>query len=184
MHALFWFLAGLIAGVLVAYFYGFLSKRKTRKLKVTGLTFGLTSPRDLFGKLQRDASLLKDEVTSDRLFNFVITGYSMIDWIKNDLSVPRSAKAGRADLYGDRSLKVCGDLANGCKHFTLTRGTPVTSSATSARGHGMGRYGKGAYGVGEESIEIELNDGTKLNCLDLVQDVMSRWKSFFSAHGM
>jgi hypothetical protein len=38
----------------------------------------------------------------------------------------------------------------------------------------MGRYGKGAYGVGEESIEIELNDGTKLNCLDLVQDVMSR----------
>ena len=37
------------------------------------LTFGLQTPRDLLEKLKRDGSLLDDEVTSDRLFNFVIT---------------------------------------------------------------------------------------------------------------
>jgi hypothetical protein len=148
------------------------------------LTFGLISIRDLFAKLKRDASLLDEEVTSDRFFNFVVTGYSMIDWVKNDPSVPSSAKAACVALYGDSSLKVCGDLATGCKHFTLTQRTPITSSAPSTRGFGLGRFGKGAYGVGEESIEIRLNDGTTLGCLGLVHGVLSTWNSFFSTHGI
>src|ERR1700687_3524557 len=36
---------------------------------------------------------LEEEVTSDRLFNFVVTGYSMIDWVENDPNVPPAAKA-------------------------------------------------------------------------------------------
>jgi len=39
-----------------------------------GLTFGLTFVREIFDKLLRDASLLDEEVTNDRLFNFVVTG--------------------------------------------------------------------------------------------------------------
>ncbi len=54
------------------------------------LTFGLRTPRDLLEKLERDAALINDEVTSDRFFNFVVTGYSMVDWIKNDSSIPDS----------------------------------------------------------------------------------------------
>jgi len=42
----------------------------------------LRSAAHLFGKLCRDAEILDDGVTSDRLFNFVVTGYSLIDWIK------------------------------------------------------------------------------------------------------
>jgi hypothetical protein len=38
------------------------------------LTFGLKTPRDLLEKLKRDATLLDDEVTSDRFFNFAVTG--------------------------------------------------------------------------------------------------------------
>jgi hypothetical protein len=43
--------------------------------------------------LQRDAAGLEEEVTSDRLFNFVVTGYSMIDWVENDPNVPPAARA-------------------------------------------------------------------------------------------
>jgi hypothetical protein len=47
----------------------------------------LKSANDLYAKLQRDAALLlEDEVTTDRFFNFVITGYSLIDWVKEDAS--------------------------------------------------------------------------------------------------
>jgi len=150
------------------------------------LTFGLTSIRDLHAKLQRDAATLDEEVTSDSFFNFVVTGYSMIDWVKNDPSVSSAAKVPAIveSLYNDHWLKVCGDLATASKHFTLTKRTPITSSASSLSGFGVGRFGKGVYGVGEESIEVCLNDGTSFHCLDMVQGVLSSWQTFFSTHGI
>jgi hypothetical protein len=150
------------------------------------LTFGFSSLRDVFAKLKRDAAALDEEVTSDGLFNFVVTGYSMIDWVKKDPSVPVAAKAGPLvqALYNDQWLKVCGDLATASKHFTLTSRNPITDSATSESGFGVGRYGMGGYGVGEESIEIKLNDGTTFNCLDLVKGVLSTWNAYFTAHGI
>jgi hypothetical protein len=148
------------------------------------LTFGLASINDLYEKLQRDAVALNAEITSDGLFNFVVTGYSMIDWVKNDPTVPSTAKAPGAiqKLYGDRWLKICGDLATASKHFKLDKRTPITSSAKSLSGFSMGRYGKGGYGVGEEDIEVWLNDGTHFHCLDLVQGVLASWQTFFSIH--
>lgn len=40
----------------------------------------------------------------------------------------------------------------------------------------------GGYGEGEEEIVITLDDGTVLNLLDFVQDVLTVWKTFFVAH--
>lgn len=148
------------------------------------LTYGLASICDLYAKLLRDANALDDEVTSDRMFNFVLTGYSMIDWVRNDPSVPASAK-GEATVNGLRSdkwIKICGDLATACKHFELKYRVPITAAATSDNGFGMGRYGKGGYGLGEESIQIQLNDGTRYSCLDLVNGVKETWQRFFATH--
>ncbi len=149
------------------------------------LTFGFNSIRDLLAKLERDAKILEEkEVTGDAFFNFVITGYSMIDWVKKDPSVPASAKAASVvqGLYADQWLKVCGDLATAAKHFTLTQRVPITDSAKTESGFGVGRYGMGGYGVGEESIEIELNDGNKFDGLDLVRGVLATWNDFFQTH--
>jgi hypothetical protein len=146
------------------------------------LTYGLSSARDLFAKLQRDAAALDEEVTSDRFFNFVITGYSMIDWVKNDPLVPASAKAEVDSLRKDKWLETCGDIATASKHFTLTRRVPVTSSASAKQGFGVGRYGKGDHGVGEESIEVQLNDIRSIHCLDMVKGVIASWTKFFADH--
>jgi hypothetical protein len=143
------------------------------------LTFGIETTRELFEKLKRDAAALKEEVSSDNFFNFVVTGYSMIDGVKNDPTVPAKAKEKQVidALYQEHWLKVCGDLAIAVKHFKLTSRNPITSSADSAQGFGVGRFG-----VGEESIEVTLNDGTSFNCLDLVQGVVNKWESFLSAY--
>lgn len=139
----------------------------------TSLPIPLASPRDLFAKLKRDASLLvDDEVTTDRFFNFVITGYSLIDWIKAD---PAFAHLSPQALYDNQWLKVCGDLATASKHFQLTKRQPITSSARSSQGFGVGRFGRGGFGVGEEAIEITLNDGTVIDGLDFVQRVVDVW---------
>ena len=108
------------------------------------LTFGLTSLNDLYAKLKRDASALEHEVTSDHFFNFVVTGYSMIDWVKNDPYVPYTAKSSDIlqGLYNDQWLKVCGDLATACKHYTLSKRKPITLSAIASSGFGVGGFGK------------------------------------------
>jgi hypothetical protein len=148
------------------------------------LTYGLRSSRDLFEKLKRDANLLDEEVTSDRFFNFVVTGYSIVDWVKNDPTVPFPAKSAIETMYSDRWIKVCGDLATASKHFVLTKRTPITSKADSQQGFGSGRFGSGGFGVGEEDIQIELNDGTFIYCLDFVSEVVHTWEQFFQTHGM
>jgi hypothetical protein len=147
---------------------------------------GLVTARDLFAKLRRDAAVLDRRVTSDGLFNFVVTGYSLIEWIKNDPSVPATAKASAEvqGLYADQWIKVCGDIATAGKHFTLTKRKPITTKTTSQKGFGHGRFGKGPFGVGEESITIDLSDGSIHNALDLVRQVVTEWEAFFKRHAI
>jgi hypothetical protein len=149
------------------------------------LTFGFNTARDLLEKLEREAALLRDDgVTADRFMNFVQTGYALIDWIKNDTAVPAAAK-GRSvitGLYNDRTLKVCGDLANSVKHFTLTKRQPITTATAANRGFGVGRFGMGGFGEGEQEIIITLSDGTVMNALNFVQDVLATWNQFFLTH--
>ena len=142
----------------------------------------LETARHLFEKLQRDAALLEEEICSDRFFNFVLTGYSLIDWIKNDPSLPTTARSDTGTLYSNPWLRICGDLATSAKHFVLSTRIPVTTSATAERGFGQGRWGKGGWGVGEESITICLNDGTTYSVGIFVPSVVSAWKSFFEKH--
>jgi hypothetical protein len=145
------------------------------------LTFGLRTPRDLLEKLKRDGTLLDDEVTSDRFFNFVITGYSLIDWLKHEPTVARSDVEA---MYQDQWIKICGDIANASKHFSLTTRTPIASKVNSQQGFGVGRFGKGGFGVGEEGIVIELNDGSSFSCLELVRKVIETWEEFFRVHAL
>jgi hypothetical protein len=155
------------------------------------LTPGLHCARDLHAKLQRDAVLLKEAVTEDRFFNFVVTGWSLIDWVKNDPTIPASATAQPAvdGLYNDIWLKVCGDLATASKHFKLQQRKPITGSATTRRaalyGGGVPLYGGGVpLCGGVAGIDIQLNDGTRLHCLELVERVLAAWTVFFARHGI
>lgn len=101
---------------------------------------------------------------------FVITGYSLIDWVKHDTSLPAAARTPDEinRLYKEPWLKVCGDLATASKHYTLTRRTPLVTSAESQSGWGKGRYGKGGYGVGEEAIVVHINNDGEWTALSLL----------------
>lgn len=146
------------------------------------LTPGFADVYDLFEKLKRDAALLDEEVTRDRFFNFAVTGWSMVDWVRYDNSLPAHLRnaASINRIYSDNWIKICGDIANSLKHFELDRREPITRSATSSSGYGLGRYGKGPFGIGEESIEIVLNDGTRYKSAEFVDAVVSFWRTFLA----
>ena|SRR2546426_11520060 len=146
----------------------------------------LKTAADLLGKVKRDAALLDQEITSDRFFNFVVTAYSLIDWIRHDPTVPASAKTPStiASIRNNPWLLLCGDAATGAKHFKLTTRAPTADKVSVASGWGVGRYGKGAYGAGEEQITVHLPDGTVYGALDLVGGVLKAWENFFDQHGI
>lgn len=124
--------------------------------------FKLASIYDIYEKLQRDGAALEAEVTIERVYNFVATGYFMIEWLKNDPSVSQILKTHAIidTLYNDHWLKVCGDLATARQHFKLKIGDRKNCS------------------------EIMLDNGIKFHCRDLVQGVLSSWKNFFTSHSM
>jgi hypothetical protein len=148
------------------------------------LTANFTSFHHLHEKLLRDHDRLTDEVTGDAFFDFTVTGYSLIDWVKKDPAVPLAASSSVTELYEDRWLKVCGDIATGMKHFTLEKRTPITASVHEAQGYGIGRFGKGAFGVGESDIVVDLKSGQSLGCLELADGVVQTWAAFIQRHGL
>ena len=150
-------------------------------------TYGLKSARDLLAKLERDAAQLREEVSSDRFFNFVVTAYSLADWIERDPSVPAAAKASLQTFRGKVEIQTCRDLANASKHFELDKKkspSPTVAKADSEEGFGVGRSGVGGYGVGEEEITVTLTAGNVVNGLDVMEGAVRAWKQFFSAHSM
>jgi hypothetical protein len=150
-------------------------------------TYGLRTSRDLLAKLERDAELLRKEVTSDHFFNFVVTAYSLADWIKNDPSVSQVAKDALDLFRSSRTIQICRDLANASKHFTLDprrNPNPRVDSVTSEQGFGMGRFGHGGFGIGEEEIHVVLEDGSVQNGLTIMENTLQEWLGFFSQYSL
>ncbi len=140
-------------------------------------------------KLERDALLLREEVSSDRFFNFVVTAYALVDWIRKDPVVPRSAKKALPQFRSKPEIQICRDLANASKHFELDPNpklnpNPIVASANSDQGFGFGRVSAGGWGVGEEEITIWLSEGNRVNGLKVMEDALREWRDFFQTHSV
>ena len=148
------------------------------------LTYKLHCARDLLEKLRNDLKLLQEQVTSYRFFNFVITGYHIIDWIKNDEAIHGNIRGAVKDMYGNEYISVCRDIANASKHYKLKNySNRKTKSAKSVQGpYGTGRYGKGVFGIGEEQITIECSDDREYDALEFARAILKTWEDFFKKH--
>jgi hypothetical protein len=151
------------------------------------LTPGLADSCALFEKLKHDGALLNEKVDAYRFFNFVVTGWSLRDWINSDTSLPSTVRAALDNLHQrDLWLGLCRDFANASKHFTLTYTSKIVSATPTDEGpgtvYGSGVYGAGVYGRGAADIDIRLNDGRQLYCPDLVKGVIATWEAFFVRH--
>lgn len=149
----------------------------TRGLDVGVL--GFQGPLDLFEKLLRDAEKLEAEVSSDHLFNFALTARHLAEWMERDRSLAREARRRLARLTQSPSFRLCTELANACKHFTL-RNRTLLHSTSSARGFGMGRFGHGGYGIGEEELTLQTPRGS-VKALHLVRELVAAFQAVFSS---
>ena len=143
---------------------------------------GLQSAEDVFGKVERELARLEAEVTADTYFNFAITAYHLCDWVEKDARLPKAARRDLKVLRRELAIQVCRDIANGSKHFGVDYPNPVVADATCTTGYGMGRFGAGAYGVGEVTIQVTLSDGSLRDGLDIAREAATLWRAFFAKH--
>jgi hypothetical protein len=100
----------------------------------TGI-FGLNESDDLLNKLEHDFQRLQDDMGQQAMlytaFDFFVTAYSLVDWEKKYRVLTPAAVAA---LYAPMLIKICADLANGSKHFQLTKPPPKTTLTTHSSG--------------------------------------------------
>jgi hypothetical protein len=140
------------------------------------------SAREHYEKLQRVVGRIDQAVHKDDLDDFFKTAYHLIEITERDPATTPSQKATASALKKDADMRVCRDICNGQKHFTLNpklNPNPVVASASTRQGYGVGGYGKGGFGVGEQSVTINLSDGTTRDAHDLVRAIATKWAGIF-----
>jgi len=142
------------------------------------VTYGLHTAGDLYAKLSRDASRLESEVTSDAFFDFAVTACHLPEWMQSDPSSPGRNRL--AMIRRDPNYIVCREIANASKHFRV-RGSAV-ASVESEQGFGIGRFGHGGHGLGEEAIMLELTGGTSLDALEFIRSLLELFAPSFALH--
>ncbi len=140
----------------------------------------------MLAKLRTEHGRLKTKVSSGDLMNFAITGYHIIEWIKRNPLISETVKGDLETMYRNVDIGVCRDIANESKHFELRKeyDDRVTEKASAISGFSGGRFGKGDYGIGEESIVVVLLDGQRFDSLTWAQRVVDAWDAFFSKHAL
>ena len=129
-------------------------------------------------KLKRVTDRINTAVHKDDLDDFFKTAYHLIEITKRDPATSATQKSAAKALRNDVDLQICRDICNGQKHFTLDpkkNPKPKVLGTTTQQGFGVGGYSKGGYGVGEQSVTIQLSDGTERNARDLVASIAGKW---------
>jgi len=138
--------------------------------------------RHLLSKLVQHAANLEEEVTWHEFNDFAVAAYHLCEWVQNDAATTKAARCELDLLRNSLQIQACRDAANSYKHMTIKQYTPKTKSTDVQEGWGIGRYGKGGYGTGEEEVVLSMVDGSKFNALDLARQVVELWNNFFNKH--
>ena len=116
----------------------------------------------------------------DAVQSFFESVHHLKDWLGNDPTSPLTRADGDALIESSNELKLCADLANGSKHFGLTRtrtgdlGTDVTrNDATVFVGTGTSAH----------RFYIE-SRGVELDVLDVAEVAVATWAHHLATKGL
>jgi hypothetical protein len=149
--------------------------------------FGLNQPDELLNKLEHDFQRLQDDIGKQAMlytaFDFFVTAYSLVDWVKKDRALTRAEVDA---LYAPMLVKICGDLANGSKHFQLDRSPKTTLTTHSAPPAFQANAFSSAFQVTWSAwVELSPSEATAAGVppicpvMVLAEKVLAHWQRYF-----
>lgn len=151
--------------------------------------FDLASPHDLLRKLGRELDRMRESPDdSDHAFNFFVTAEHILDWLYPGFE-GRFKRKERRDAA--LILKVTWDLANGAKHFKLSK---IHKSVRNTK-HSGGFWAKGFWAENfwakgfwaEPKLIVELSPeeaaelGKGPSAMNLAEQVYAYWHDHIDA---
>ena len=165
--------------------------------------YRLQEPKHLLGKMERELHrALKDEKwASDHAYNFAVTAWHMTDWLWRQAEVSEPSKRNH---FGCRSLQtfqnfirresgaldICSDLANGAKHFVVSRrkkavlGAEVSTKVVEGGTLGSFVLGSDRLGGTIPVLKVRLANGTSRLVEAIFKEAVSFWYKFFRSHDL
>jgi hypothetical protein len=142
--------------------------------------FEYSTPRQILEKAKRDLQKLSQDTDIDNVFNFFVTAYHVVDYVKVLNTVPTDdIKA----LYEEPDFRKCRYICNKSKHRTLDKGDDefITYQRPSAA-LGECILGESVLGLGRAYFIIDETE--QVDVLDLGQRIIDRWEAFFNTHSL
>lgn len=144
--------------------------------------FQIVTPRDLLDKAGRDFKKMKEETSTDTIFNFFVTVYHVIDYIKASGTVQDSHIS---QLYADPDFQMCQFLCNKGKHIQLKKGDLYEARHEPAVAGGvLGSFVLGVDRLGGPERFVVVDGSREIEVVDLGEKLLKKWEAFFSTHGI
>jgi hypothetical protein len=160
------------------------------------LSYGISSPRDLLSKAERDLSRLEtaeksddSDGMSDSLFDLAIAVASVKDWLKEHPGSLFTPSNVEAYVAASVALGTFRDIANAAKHRVIRHYVPnttaLTLSATGAHVLAMLPDETVTESAKPRSrLKIIRADGSRYRAVDLGHDAVREWRTFMNTHGI
>ncbi len=144
--------------------------------------FEITSPRDLLDKAKRDYEKMKTDTSSDTVFNFFVTAYHVMDYVK---ALGTIDKPAIDQLYADADFRMCQFLCNKGKHIKLRSKEPFKAKHQPAiEGGTLGSFEFGFDCLGGPERFVLLDGDQVINVIELGERLIDKWEGFFVTHGI
>jgi hypothetical protein len=126
----------------------------------------------------------------DDMLAFFQNAHHLKDWLGNDPASGKSHAEVEAIVRSSDNLKRCADLCNGAKHFTLLTDQSGRLGRTGLEPRmGVGNIAVNftddeTAGIWLTSQDIELNDGTVIDAMQLADEVIAEWERTLTEWGL
>src|ERR1051325_4903683 len=141
--------------------------------------YTLRTPRDLLEKARREYSKLQTAPSTDTVFNFFVTVYHVIDYVK----VLSSVSAASIDaMYADVDFKLCQFICNKGKHLELRRPPPYhVKHEPAVEGGTLGTFILGVDRLGgPERFIVVVENKEEIDAIELGKKLLAKWEKFFA----
>ena len=142
--------------------------------------FEIASPRDLLDKAKRDYETMKTDTSTDTIFNFFVTTYHIVDYVK---ALGTASDSAIDQLYADPDFKICQFLCNKGKHIKLRSREPYAAQHQPAvLGGALGSFVLGVDRLGGPEKFVVLDGSQEVEVTELGARLILKWEEFFTAH--
>jgi hypothetical protein len=140
--------------------------------------FELGSPRDMLEKAKRDLEVMKSQLNTDSLFNFFVTAYHVMDYVKASGTVGQKEING---MFADPDFELCNFLCNKGKHIQLRK---KDAYEAKHRGGTLGSVGfnEATFNAGGSYVILDIS--SRIDPLALADRLIDKWETFFADNGL